>query len=236
MTTQNRLLNALTPDLYETLSPYLKEVDLERGQYLYGANELVTTLYFPYDSVLSVVVTMSDGRTSETGIIGNREVLDVGAFLNGRTMQMNYMVQIPGKSAKIESSIILEEFNRNQQMRDVILRYIHVFTSQISQTAACNSLHQIDQRLARWLLEVQDRVGQNQLKLTQEFIADMLGVRRSSVTQTAQSLQDKGLIRYRRGSIEILDLPGLEALSCECFRTVKQQYDQFFEDKRECSS
>lgn len=228
MAVQNRLLNALAPETYATLLPHLHPVTLERGHHLYEPNEPITHLYFPLNCVFSVIITLSDGKTIETGIAGNREMIAVDAFLSGETTQMIYMVQVAGDALRIDANIMLAEFNRNQQLRSVILRYIQVFIAQISQTAACNSLHPVEQRLARWLLEVQDRVEQNHLKLTQEFIADMLGMRRPGVTQTAQSLQERGLIRYHRGNVEILDLPGLEACSCECFRTIKQQYERLF--------
>lgn len=207
---------------------------MERGQRLHEPNEPIADLYFPLDCALSITIAMSDGRTAETGIIGKREVIGVNAFMGGReTTQTTYIVQVAGSAMKIDANLLLEEFDRNKQMRDLMLRYTQAFIAQISQTTACNSLHNVEQRLARWLLEVQDRIENNNLKLTQEFIAEMLGVRRSGVTQTAQKLQENGLIRYHRGNVEILDLQGLEACSCECFKTVKQEYDRLLGEKHE---
>jgi CRP-like cAMP-binding protein len=127
---------------------------------------------------------------------------------------------------------MLEEFDRNKDLRDELLRYTQAFIAQISQTTACNRLHTLEQRLARWLLEVQDRVESNQIRLTQEFIADMLGVRRAGVTQAAQKLQDSGIIRYARGNVDILDLQRLEAGACECFRVIKDEYDRLLGNRR----
>lgn len=147
--------------------------------------------------------------------------------MGGReTTQTTYIVQIPGSAMKIDAQILREEFDRNKDLRDVMLRYTQAFIAQTSQTTACNSLHRLDQRLARWLLEVHDRLDKDELSLTQEFIAEMLGVRRAGVTQTAQQLQSEGLIRYQRGHVHILNRPGLQACACECFLTVKDEYDR----------
>lgn len=228
MIVQNRLLNTLSSKLHESLSPHLQAVTLERGQCIYEPNQAITDLYFPLSCVISMIITMNDGRTAEAGILGSREMVGINAFLGDKTTQATYIAQIPGDALKIDVNIMIEKTNRNEEMRQILLRYVQVFIAQISQTAACNNLHSVEQRLARWLLEVQDRIQQKNLKLTQEFVAEMLGARRSRVTQTAQKLQEKELIRYHRGNIEILDLPQLEAASCECFRTIKQQYDCLF--------
>lgn len=234
MGAQNRLLDSLSHELYEKLAPNLKQISLERGQRLHEPNEPITELYFPLDCALSITITLSDGSTAETGIVGKREVIGINAFMGGReTTQTTYIVQVAGNAMKLDAKVLLKEFDCNKEMRDIMLRYTQAFIAQISQTTACNSLHNIEQRLARWMLEVQDRMEQNQLKLTHEFIADMLGVRRSGVTQAAQKLQEKGLIRYQRGNVEILDLQGLKACSCECFETVKQEYDRLLGERPE---
>ncbi|MDZ8027145.1 MAG: Crp/Fnr family transcriptional regulator [Nostoc sp. DedQUE11] len=156
-----------------------------------------------------------------------REVIGINAFMGGReTTQTTYIVQIPGNAMKIRAQILLEEFDRNKELRDVMLRYTQAFIAQISQTTACNSLHKLDQRLARWLLEVHDRVEGDEIDLTQEFMAHMLGVRRAGVTQTAQKLQESGLIDYHRGRVQVLNRSGLEAYACECFQTVRDEYDR----------
>jgi CRP-like cAMP-binding protein len=232
MTTENRLLAILRREVYSKLAPNMKRVSLERGKILHAPGEIIRDLYFPIDCLLSITITMSDGTTAETGVVGNREVIGVNAFMGGReTTQTEYIVQIAGSAVKVDARPLLEEFDRNKELRDVLLRYTQALIAQISQTTGCNSLHSLEQRLARWLLEAQDRVESDDLKLTQEFIADMLGVRRAGVTQTAQKLQESGLIQYRRGLIHILDQRGLEAASCECFRTVRSEYDRLLGEK-----
>lgn len=227
MITQNRLLNTMPQALSEKLAPDLKRVALQRGDRLHEPGETIYDLYFPLDCVLSITITMQDGTTAETGLVGMREVIGINAFMGGReTTQTTYIVQIPGNAMKIHAQILLEEFDRNKELRDVMLRYTQAFIAQISQTTACNSLHKLDQRLARWLLEVHDRVEGDEIDLTQEFMAHMLGVRRAGVTQTAQKLQESGLIDYHRGRLQVLNRSGLEAYACECFQTVRDEYDR----------
>lgn len=227
MTAQNRLLSSMPEGLSDKLAPALKRVALQRGDRLHDPGEPIHDIYFPLNCVLSITLTMSDGTVAETGIVGAREMIGVNAFMGGReTTQTTYIVQVAGSAMKIDAEILLNEFDRNKDLRDVMLRYTQAFIAQISQTTACNSLHKIDQRLARWLLEVHDRVEGDELELTQEFIADMLGVRRAGVTQTAQALQERGVIRYHRGHIHILDRSRLETSACECFQTVKDEYDR----------
>lgn len=227
MITQNRLLNTMPQALSEKLAPDLKRVALQRGDRLHEPGETIYDLYFPLDCVLSITITMEDGTTAETGLVGMREVIGINAFMGGReTTQTTYIVQIPGNAMKIRAQILLEEFDRNKELRDVMLRYTQAFIAQISQTTACNSLHKLDQRLARWLLEVHDRVEGDEIDLTQEFMAHMLGVRRAGVTQTAQKLQESGLIDYHRGRVQVLNRSGLEAYACECFQTVRDEYDR----------
>lgn len=165
-------------------------------------------------------------------MVGNRELLGINAFMGGsETTQTEYVVQIAGRAMKIEASVLRNEFESNKELRDVLLCYTQAFIAQISQTTACNRLHLLEQRLARWLLEAQDRIDSNELALTQEFISDMLGVRRAGVTQAAQKLQENGLIHYHRGHVRILDQQGLEASACECFRVVRDEYDRLLGDK-----
>lgn len=232
MTTENRLLSNICRDLYAKLAPNLKRVSLEQGKILHRPGETIKDLYFPIDCLLSITVTMIDGSTAEAGLIGNREVIGVNAFMGGReTTQTEYIVQMPGSAIKVDAQMLLEEFDRNKRLRDVLLRYTQALIAQISQTTACNSLHVLDQRLARWLLEAQDRVDSDDLKLTHEFVGNMLGVRRAGVTQAAQKLQEKGFIRYQRGHVYILDQQGLEASSCECFQVLREEYDRLLGGK-----
>jgi CRP-like cAMP-binding protein len=232
MTTENRLLAVLPRELHEKLAPNMKRVSLEQGTILHHPGETIKALYFPIDCLLSITITMNDGSTAEAGIVGNREVLGVNAFMGGReTTQTEYIVQMAGSAIKVDAQLLLEEFDCNKELRDVLLRYTQALIAQISQTTGCNSLHNLDQRLARWLLEAQDRVEAEELKLTHEFISHMLGVRRAGVTQAAQKLQESGLIRYQRGNVKILDQRRLEEVSCECFSVLREEYDRLLGGK-----
>ena len=230
----NCLLDALSPELYEKLAPNLKQVSLKQGEILHHPGEEIEDLYFPIDCALSITITMRDGSTAEAGLVGRREAIGINAVMGGReTTQTEYIVQVAGSAIKVDARILLEEFDRNNELRDVLLRYTQALIAQISQTTACNGLHTLEQRLPRWLLEAQDRVNSNDLKLTQEFLSEMLGVRRAGVTQTAQKLQENGLIEYHRGRVQILDQGGLEEAVCECFGTVREEYDRLLGTKQQ---
>ena len=223
---ENHLLASLPRDVYEKLAPHLQYVSLKQGQRLYEPGETIKNIYFPIDCLLSITITMSDGTVVETGMVGCREMLGINVFLGGReTTQTESAVQIPGSAIKADAQMWRKEFDCNQELRNVLLSYAQAFIVQVSQTAACNRTHLLEHRLARWLLQAQDRINSNELRLTHEFIATMLGVRRAGVTQAAQNLQDRGIIRYSRGRIQILNQSGLEAFACECFRTVKNECD-----------
>jgi CRP-like cAMP-binding protein len=180
--------------------------------------------------MISVTVTTRDGRTVEAGAIGSREVVGINAFMGGREVtQTEYVVQVPGDAIKIATEPMKVEFDRNTEMRDVMLRYTQAFVAQISQNVACNRLHEIGQRFARWLLEVRDRVQSDDYPLTQEFIAEMLGIRRAGVTDAAAKLKKLGVIEHKRGHIKIVDLRALEKASCECYASLKEEYDRLLE-------
>ncbi|MGL6344657.1 MAG: Crp/Fnr family transcriptional regulator [Waterburya sp.] len=224
---QNHLLAILSEKTYQQVLPYLEIVYLSQEQILHLPGEVIKELYFPLDCLLSITVIMSNGNTVETGMVGNREVLGINALIGAReTTQTEYIVQIPGTAIKTKASIMREIFEQNQQFRNVMLRYTQAFIAQISQTTACNRLHVLEQRLARWLLEAQDRINSNEILLTQEFISTMLGVRRPGVTLAAQKLQEQGCIRYSRNQITIINNNQLELCSCECFKTVKAECDR----------
>ncbi len=226
MAKENHLLASLPRDVYEKLAPHFQYVSLKQGQRLYEPGETIQDIYFPIDCLISITITMSDGAIVETGMIGCHEMLGINVFLGGReTTQTESAVQIPGSAIKADAQMWRKEFDCNQELRNVLLSYAQAFIVQVSQTAACNRTHLLEHRLARWLLEAQDRINSNELRLTHEFIATMLGVRRAGVTQAAQNLQDRGLIQYSRGRIHIINQGGLEAFSCECFRTVKNECD-----------
>lgn len=230
--TYNRLLHALSPELYEKFSPHLRPKFLKQGEILHFSGEVIRELYFPIDCLLSITITMSNGETAETGVIGNREVLGVNAFMGGsETTQTEYVVQVGGQVLAIEAQIFRKEFDQNPELRSVFLSYTQALIAQISQTTACNSLHTLEQRLGRWLLESQDRLESDDIPLTQQFLSEMLGVRRAGVTQAAQKLQTRNLITYGRKQICILDGEGLEAMACECYRVVRNEYDRILGDK-----
>lgn len=233
MTAENQILASLSPEVFNRLAPHLTQVTLAQGEVVHRPGDPLSHLYFPIDCLFSVTLTMQDGATAEVGMVGSREVLGINALMgNSETTQTTYVVQVAGSTMKISAQIMREEFNRNGELHHVILRYTQAFLAQVSQTAACNSLHVLEQRLARWLLETQERVDSDELHLTQEFIAIMLGVRRAGVTLAAQKLQERGLIRYRRGHVQILDQAGLEASACECFRAIKKEYDRLLGEKQ----
>ena len=227
MVAQNHLLNIMSRELSEKLAPNFQQVCLPHAKILHHPGETIKDLYFPIDCLLSITITMRDGSVVETGVVGNREAIGINAFMGGReTTQTEYIVQIPGNAIKVPANIMRDEFDSNKELRDLLLRYTQAFIAQISQTAACNRLHSLEQRFARWLLEAQNRVDNDNLKLTQEFIANMLGVRRAGVTQAAQKLQQSGLIEYSRGRVQIIDQGGLESSACECFSTLAEEYDR----------
>ncbi|MBD2042211.1 Crp/Fnr family transcriptional regulator [Microcoleus sp. FACHB-672] len=227
MKVHNRLLTALPREVSEKLAPHLKLVSLERGKILHLPGETIHDVYFPLDCLISITITMKDGSTAETGVIGNREMLGVNAFMGGsETTQTEYIVQIAGTGLKTDASVLLDLFDHNKEVRDLLLRFTQALIAQISQTTACNRLHVLEQRFGRWLLESQTRMESDELLLTQEFLGHMLGVRRAGVTQAAQKFQEKSLIHYSRGRVHIIDQQGLEAAACECFKTVGDEYNR----------
>jgi CRP-like cAMP-binding protein len=227
MTVENQILTALSADVLDRLTPHLERVTLSQGSIIHKPGEPLLHLFFPLDCLFSITITMQDGATAEVGMIGNQEVLGLNTLMgNSASTQTAYMVQIPGSAMRIETQRLRQEFKRHDELHDVLLRYTQAFMAQVSQTAACNALHTLDQRLPRWLLETQFRIHSDYLPLTQEFIAHMLGVRRARVTQAAQKLQERKLIQYQRGKVQILNQSGLEASACECFRTTRAEYDR----------
>ena len=225
MQKSNRLLDALPADVFAQLQPSCETLALQNGRVLHKAGEVIRDLYFPIDCMISITVTMRSGKTAETGVIGNREVAGINAFMGGReTTQTEYEIQIPGTAIRMPAAELKEQFDRNLAVRDVMLKYTQAMLAQISQNTACNRLHSAEERYARWLLEVRDRIQSDALQLTQEFAGDMLGVRRASVNKVSRSLEKRNLITQRRGLTDILDGAGLEAVSCECYSVVKEEY------------
>lgn len=223
---ENRLLAALSRQEYEYLLPHLEPLTWALGEVVYEPGGHLDYLYFPTTSIVSLVYTMEDGSTAEMGLAGNDGVVGIALFMGGETTPNRGIVQLAGDAFRMKAKILQAEFKRGGALQWLLLRYTQALITQISQTAVCNRLHSVEQRLCRWLLLTHDRVPSSELQLTQEFISNMLGVRREGVTQAARHLQGAGLIRYARGHITILDRQGLEAAVCECYRVVKNEFDR----------
>jgi CRP-like cAMP-binding protein len=234
MAPENLLLTAFPPNLYKQLKKNMEQVELSYGEILNRPGETIEEVYFPLTCLISVTITMMDGITVEAGVVGSREMVGINAFMGGReTTQTEYIVQVPGKAVRMKADLLLHEFDTNKSLRDVMLKYTQAYMAQISQNVACNRLHTIEQRMARWLLESSDRLNSDQLFLSHEFLSHMLGVRRASISDTASHLQDKGLIQYGRNQIKTIDRHGLEETSCECYGVIKQEYDRLLNFKLE---
>jgi CRP-like cAMP-binding protein len=222
----NRILNGLSPEEYRRLLAHLEPVELPLGEVLYRPNEPVSHVYFPLRGTVSVVCMFEDGKSAEVGMVGNEGMFGVCVFLGSITSPLKAVVQLPGEALRMRADVLREEFKRGERLQDLLLRYTQTFIIQIAQTAACNRVHPIDGRLARWLLMCQDRAQSGDLQVTHEFIAIMLGTRRAGVSEAAAKLQDMGAIRYRRGHLNILERSKLEAQSCECYLIVKREFDR----------
>lgn len=233
---RNLLLCALPPAELEHLLPYFQPVTFFLGQVVYEPGERIDYCYFPTDSVVSLLFTMQDGTTAEMGLVGNEGVLGVALFLGGESTCSRALVPIAGDALRLPAKLLQEEFAHAGPLQHLLLRYALTLITQISQTAVCNRLHSVEQRLCRWLLLCYDRKNRSELLMTQELIANMLGGRRESVTVAAGHLQDAGLIHYCRGHITILDRVGLESAACECYRIVEDESDRLFCRKRKSES
>ena len=220
----NRLLAALPDAEYQRLIPHLERVPLSLKQVLYDVGEPIEYVYFPGRAIVSSLSTMEDGSMVEVGLVGNDGVVGIPAALGDNIATTTATVQIPGSGMRMKASVLKSEFQRGGLLQSLLLRYMQAQHAFVSQNAACNRLHHLEGRLARWLLLVYDRVGSNELPLTHEFMAQMLGVRRAGVTEAANALQQAGLIRYTRGKVTILDRQELEATSCECYEIIKGEY------------
>jgi CRP-like cAMP-binding protein len=224
----NRILSSLPPNEQAHLFGALQPVTLGLGEVLYESGEQMEHIYFPTTSVVSLLYTMEDGSTAEMGLAGNDGLVGIALFLGGDTTPNRAVVQVAGGAFKMKAKTLRDEFARGGALQQVLLRYTQALITQISQTAVCNRLHPVEKRLCRWLLLCHDRVDSDELQMTQEFISNMLGGRRESVTVAAGHLQDAGLILYFRGQISILDRKGLEATTCECYGIVKEEFDRLF--------
>jgi CRP-like cAMP-binding protein len=211
---------------FTRLSAHLEPVELPSGRFLYQSLEPITHIYFPNYSVASIVANTSGGRSAEVGIIGCEGAVGLDVLMSVNSSPNECMIQIPGDGLRLPTAIVREEFNLCGTVHVALLRFIHKLMIQISQTTLCNRLHPIEERLSRWLLMSHDRVGGDEISLTQEFLATMLGVNRPSVSISARILQTKGCIKYSRGHITVINRHGLEELACECYRIVKNEYNR----------
>ncbi len=220
---ENRLLAALPVEEYQRLIPHMERVSLPFQKVLCEPTEPIRHVYFPHQGIVSLVATMLNGSTVEVGLVGNEGMVGIPVFLGGNTTTTRSFVQVAGSGTRMESLRLLAEFNRGGALQKLLLRYMQALHTQVSQTAACNRIHPVEARLARWLLMVSDRMESDQFELTQEFIAQMLGTRRAGVTVAAGTLQQAGMLRYSRGRITILNREAMEATACECYRTTKDE-------------
>jgi CRP-like cAMP-binding protein len=222
----NHLLAALSPAVRERLYPLLQLVPMPLGEVLYESGNVLRHVYFPTDSIVSLLYVMEDGASAEIAVVGNEGVIGIALFMGGETTPSRAVVQSAGHAYRLIGQRLKEEFHRNGELQFLLLRYTQSLITQMTQTAVCNRHHSVDQQLCRWLLLSLDRLSSNQLTMTQELIADMLGVRREGVTEAAGKLQKLGVIRYARGQITVLDRAQLEHLSCECYVVVKRETDR----------
>ena len=223
---QNTLLAAMPVQEFERWAPHLEWVDLKLGQVLQESGTVISHVYFPTTSIISLLYVLEDGASTEISVIGCEGVLNIAQIMSGHATLSRAVVQSAGAALRVRASVIQHDFEHSNQVRHLMLRYTEALMSQMTQTAVCNRHHTLDQQLCRWLLLSLDRLRSNDLRMTQELIANMLGVRREGVTSAAVKLQKSGLIEYSRGLIHVLDRMGLEARSCECYAVVKREYDR----------
>jgi CRP-like cAMP-binding protein len=223
---QNQLLDALPRGEYERIASHLELVPMNLGDVIYEPGIKLRHVYFPTTSIVSLLYVMEDGSSAEIAIVGNEGILGISLFMGGDTTPSRAVVQSAGHGYRLRADLLKAEFGLFGHTMHLLLRYTQALITQMAQTAVCNRHHSIDQQLCRWLLLSLDRLPSNVLSMTQELIANMLGVRREGVTEAAGALQKDGLIRYRRGRITVLDRPGLEKRCCECYQEVKTEFDR----------
>jgi CRP-like cAMP-binding protein len=227
---QNHLLAALPEEVYKRLQPHLEFIKMPLGWVLYESGAHLGYLYFPTTSIVSLLYVMETGASAEIAMTGNEGLVGVALFMGGESTPSRAVVQSAGEGYRLKSNILKREFALFGQFAHLALRYTQALITQMAQTAVCNRHHSVDQQLCRWLLLSLDRLPTNELNMTQELIANMLGVRREGVTEAAGKLQAAGLIRYHRGRISVLDRAGLEARCCECYQVVKREFHRLLPD------
>ncbi|MBO9708496.1 MAG: Crp/Fnr family transcriptional regulator [Caulobacter sp.] len=223
---KNRLLAALPPSDFGLIAPQLAHQDLEKGRLLYDPGDPIDAIYFPHDCVISLMTLMENGAAIESATIGREGAVGLMAAVAPRQSLSRAVVQVQGGASRIGASALADAARRSAALRHLIDRHSEALFGHAVQSVACNALHGVEARFCRWLLSCRDRIDSDTLNLTQEFLADMLGVQRTTVTAVAGALQAKGLISYRRGVVDILDRPGLEAVACECYGAVRRGYER----------
>jgi CRP-like cAMP-binding protein len=223
---QNHLLAAFSASEQERLYPHLQFVPMPLGSVLYESGDIQRYVYFPTDSIVSLLYVLADGASAEISVVGNEGLIGIALFMGGETTPSRAIVQSAGFAYRLVAQQLKDEFHRSGELQLLLLRYTQALITQMAQTAVCNRHHSVDQQLCRWLLLSLDRLSSNQLVMTQELIANMLGVRREGVTEAAGKLDKLGVIRYARGRITVLDRPKLEELCCECYAVVKKESDR----------
>jgi CRP-like cAMP-binding protein len=227
---QNHLLAALPPQDYIRLLPSLELVKLPLGEMIYEPGRHMHYAYFPTTSIVSLHYVTESGASAETAGVGNEGVVGVTIFMGGHTTSSSAVVQTAGHAYRLEAALLKKEFSRGEFMQGLLLRYTQALMTQMSQSAACNRHHSVEQRLCRWLLLTLDRCASNELVMTQELVASMLGVRREGITEAAGNLQRAGFISSRRGHISVVERTGLEAAACECYAVVKKEMGRLLDD------
>ena len=227
---ENHLLAALPKAEFQRWLPQLEVVSLTLGEVLYESGSALSHVYFPTTAIVSLLYVMQNGASAEIAVVGNEGLVGISLFMGGESTPSRAVVQSAGHGWRLPAQAMKDEFNRGGPVLHLLLRYTQALITQMSQTAVCNRHHSLDQQLCRWLLLSLDRLKGNQLVMTQDLIANMLGVRREGVTEAALKLQQAGLIRYARGKIIVLDRPGLEARTCECYAVVKKEYERLLPD------
>lgn len=226
---QNSLLTAIPSQELERLLPYLEPVTLEYKQILYLPEQPIDSIYFVNRGMVSLINVMEDGATVEAATVGSEGMVGVSLLLGVDHNPTQAITQIAGDALQMRGDVFKQEVHPNSPLHALLLRYTQALINQLAQTVACNQLHSVEQRCCRWLLLCQDRAGSDQFLLTQELLSQMLGVRRASVSEVAANLQEKELIRYRRGNVRILDRMGLEATACECYRAVTTEFERLLQ-------
>jgi CRP-like cAMP-binding protein len=227
----NKLLAALPGDIHKRVVPHLELVPLELGASVYEAGGKQAYVYFPIDAIVSLLYVMKDGASAEIAVVGNEGLVGIALFMGGESTPSRAVVQSAGDAYRLSSKVLKREFEFGGALQHLLLRYTQALLTQMAQTAVCNRHHSIEQQLCRWLLLSLDRLPTNELTMTQELIANMLGVRREGVTEAAGKLQDAGLIHYSRGKITIVNRPKLEKRVCECYAVVKKEFDRLLPDE-----